>query len=422
MPKPNSKIVVVVESVDVNDSSGTKVNLAMIQNLKQLGYDVTALHYTLKEIQIEGVRCISVKERKTNLLFLLSRVQRVLYRWFKIDIGERVDRIFGFSFGFFNDSKSIAKAVKKLNPEDYSMVWTMSKGNSYRTHKAILMLPEWHSKWYACIHDPYPQQLYPRPYNYIPRGYREKRLYFREVMKKAKRLVLPSLMLKEWLQSYYPEMEGKSLILPHQVVNFGMSNMELPNYFDTNQFNILHAGNLLDYRDPKLVVEAFQIFLNKNPEAAKQSKLFFLGKKGAFTPYLQNKMKEIPQLYVSEGYVPFEQTYAMQQSASANIILEAKSEISPFLPGKFPHSVSAKVPIILVGPYYSECKRLLGPDYPYAFDFSDLDKMAEAFKTLFVLWETNAKKIPFNRPDLETYLSLNYFESLLEEGPNQLPV
>jgi hypothetical protein len=422
MPKSKSKILVVIESLDVNDSSGTKGRVALLHSLTQLGYDVTALHYTQKEIAMDGIRCIEAKELKDSLLFLLTRIQRLIHRWFKIDVGERIDRLFGFSFGFFNDTKSIAKAVKKLNPEDYLMVWTLSKGNSYRTHKAVLMLPEWHSKWYAYVHDPYPQQLYPRPYNFIPRGYREKRMFFLEVMKKAKRVVLPSLLLKEWLQSYYPDMEGKCLILPHQIVNYKMEEIVFPNYFDPGNFNLLHAGNLLDLRDPKPLVEAFEIFLERNPEAAKQSRLLFLGKAGAFASYLQHKMKEIPQLFASDGYVPFDETYAMQQSASANIILEAKSEISPFLPGKFPHSVSAKVPIILVGPYYSECKRLLGADYPYKFDFNDAEKMAEAFASLYTLWETHAKKIPFHRPDLDDYLSLNYVESLLEEGSGRQPV
>ncbi|RMA57980.1 glycosyltransferase family protein [Ulvibacter antarcticus] len=422
MSATKPKILAVVESIDVNDSSGTKVNMAMINSLRQLGYEVTCLHYTRKDIKINGIECIAAEERKASIFFILGRIQRLLFRWFKIQIGERVDRVLGFSFGFFNDSKSIENAIKKHSPKDFQMIWTLSKGNSYRTHRAVLSLPAWHDKWYSCVHDPYPQQLYPRPYNYIPRGYREKRRFFLKMTQKAKRIVLPSLVLKEWLQSYYPAMEGKSLIIPHQIVNFEMHAVDLPHYFNKDNFNLLHAGNLLDLRDPKPLVEAFELFLKKTPEAISDAKLLFLGGESVFTKYMLEQSKELPQLYVSNGYVAFEETYRMQQLAVVNIILEAKSEISPFLPGKFPHCITADAPILLVGPYYSECKRLLGNDYPYKFDFDEIEKIAATLKNLYNQWKLGSEKVRLNRPDLEKYLSLDYFKAVLEETQEYPPV
>ena len=52
MPEVKPKILVVVESLDVNDSSGTKGRVALINNLAKAGFDLDVLHYTQKEVQL----------------------------------------------------------------------------------------------------------------------------------------------------------------------------------------------------------------------------------------------------------------------------------------------------------------------------------------------------------------------------------
>ncbi len=412
------KVLVLCESLDENDSSGAKGRIGLLESFVQAGYEVTALHYSQKDIHINGVDCISVKERKDSILYILSRVQRLLYRWFKINISVLVDKLFGFSFGFFNDANSLAKIVSKYNPEAYQMIWTLSKGNSYRSHKAILSLPKWHQKWYAYVHDPYPQQLYPRPYNYVPYGYKKRRFFFRDITICAKRIVFPSLLLKEWMQSYFIDIEGKSLIIPHQLRTIDFSENDLPSYFDPTKFNLLHAGSLLDLRDPKPIIEAYEGFLENVPEAKENSSLVFIGKASVFSHYLLSKKESIPQLYVSDCYVPFKQVYAMQQLASVNIILEAKSEISPFLPGKFPHCIAANKPIFLIGPHYSECKRVLGNSYTHKFDFDDIGEMIKSMIKLYRMWQEDKKKLNLNRLDLENYLSSKYLKDIINDDFN----
>ncbi|MCB0447738.1 MAG: UDP-glycosyltransferase [Gelidibacter sp.] len=409
-------LLVVIESLNVDDSSGTKGRVAFIKSLAQAGYAVTVLHFTQKELQLEGVACHAVKEQKNNVVYLLSRVHRLLNRWFKIDITNTVDKLFGFSFGFFNDANSLKSAIKHYKPEAYDMLWTLSKGNSYRSHKAVLGLPEWHEKWYAYVHDPFPQQLYPRPYNYVPHGYRQQRLFFRDITLKAKRIVFPSLLLKEWMQSYYAAIEGKSLIIPHQSsIDIENSDMGFPDYFKVDRFNVLHAGNLLNLRNPKPIVEAYQLFLEHYPDAVDNSSLIFLGKPSMYDAYFSKQKNVTPSLYASDDYVPFNAVYAMQQAASVNVILEAKSEISPFLPGKFAHCVAANKPIVVVGPYYSECKRLLGDGYPYCFEFDAIERLASVFGNLYTKWKKEPDQLRLDRPDLITYLSVDYLKKTIEQ-------
>jgi len=151
------------------------------------------------------------------------------------------------------------------------------------------------------------------------------------------------------------------------------------------------------------------------PLAKEDTMFFFLGSKSVFHDFLYKKQQVMPQLYVSDGYVNFNDVFAMQRQVAVNIILEAKSEISPFLPGKFPHCVAANKPILVVGPYYSECKRLLGENYPYVFDFNEVDKIKESIKGLYLKWKENDHVLTLNRSDLEHYLSSDYLKEVIEK-------
>ena len=384
MIKASSKILIVSESLDVNANSAAKGRLAFINSFKSAGFNPEVYHYSQKEITIEGVKCTAIYESKFSVMCLLSRFHRLLLRWLKIDVGDFTSVLFGFSFGFFSDRNSIYKVLRKVDTEDYDMVWTFSQGSSFRSHAALLKLSKWHRKWFAFVHDPYPHHLYPRPYNYIEYGYKKKRYFFMDIIDKAHKIVFPSLLLKEWMESYYVNVKGKSIILPHPLVTAKIDG-QLPEYFDKRKFNLLHAGNLLNLRDPYPLVEAYQQFLNLKPEAKNDSALLFIGKKSIFQEYLKRKQSSIPQLHISPDYESFHKVYAMQQHTSINVILEAKSEISPFLPGKFPHCIAANKPILLIGPYYSECKRLLGNDYPFLFDFDEIEKLAKAIVNLYEL-------------------------------------
>ena len=407
------KILIITESLDVNANSAAKGRLAFINSFKLAGFNPDVYHYTQKKISIDGVKCTSIYESKFNTIYLLSRMHRLSLRWLKVDIGKVTNALFGFSFGFFNDRNSIYKTIKKVDIEQYNMVWTFSQGSSFRSHAALLKIPKWHHKWYAFVHDPYPHHLYPRPYNFIEYGYKKKRYFFMDITKKAHKIVFPSLLLKEWMESYYIDVKEKSIILPHPLVTTKSNQNQLPEYFDGKKFNILHAGNLLNLRDPFPMIEAFQQFLNIKPEAKNDSALLFIGKKSIFQDYLKLKQQSIAQLYVSDDYESFSWVYAMQQHTSVNVILEAKSEISPFLPGKFPHCVAANKPILLIGPHYSECKRLLGDDYPYLFDFDDIEKLTKALVELYEIWRQDANNLKLNRPDLLHYLSEDYVKDVL---------
>lgn len=410
------KILVVAESINIDDSSGSKANVALINNLVEVGFEVVVYHYTLKNIQLHGATCVQIPELKYSLFYILSRSQRLLQRHLKVKFSSFLEKIFGFSFTFFNDVNGIKKALieSQFQPD---LVLTLSKGASFRPHYAVLKLPKLHSRWMAYVHDPFPFHYYPRPYTWVESSYKQKEKFFHQVAEKAKYSAFPSQLLMEWMSSFFPNFSKTGVVIPHQNAKYNFQNLvdnfNFPNYFNVTKFNLLHAGNLMKQRSPKGLLEGYKLFLKKNPEANKESKLILLGPAAAHTDLLKEYQANTPELYVFNGKVAFDEVYRLQKNASVNIILESKSEISPFLPAKFPHCVEANAAIISLAPYYSEIRRLLGSDYPYWTEVDSAEKIALIIEELYYLWKQNPDNLQLNRSDLVAYLSADYLKKIM---------
>ena len=406
-------ILIVVDSIDINDSSGSKANVGIIKSLCHLGFNLKVYHYTRKNIDIPNVNCVSIPEKKENLKYFLSRGQRVFTRITKININPFIERLLGFSFTFFNDTDSIFDALAKENSFTPDLVITLSKGASFRPHYSLLKIKKWHSKWIAYIHDPYPFHHYPHPYNWTEPGYKRKELFFKKVSENAKHSAFPSLLLKNWMGVFYPQFLKSGIVIPHQHIPISIKNYtELP-FFDKRKFNILHAGNLMKQRSPICLLEGFKLFLKNNPLAKVNSRLLLIGPSEYYTIALKKYENEIKELYLSKGNVAYQEVAYMQQHASVNVILESKSNISPFLPGKFPHCIIANKPILLLGPHESESRRLLGNDYPYFSEVDDATKIAEIIERLYQKWNLDSTQLTLNRNDLMEYISPSQLADVL---------
>ncbi len=408
------KIVIISESINVNDSSCSKCNVALIQNLKECGYEVKVYHFTRKNIQLTNIECVEIEEIKYSFLYILSRLQRVIFRLFNLELHVFLENIFGFSFTFYNDINSIKKIIKNVKNDNPDLIFTLSKGTSFRPHYAMMSFPELYSKWVANIHDPFPFHFNPRPYNWVEPGYKQKEDFFMKLSENAKYSTFPSLLLKEWMGSYFPNFLKTGIVIPHQNANQDIPKTNLPDYFEQGKFTILHAGNMLKQRSPVGLIEGFMLFLQHNQDAVNHSKLLLIGPSEYHKETLVKYDKQVSQLFVYDGSVDFDIVYNLQKQVDVNIILESKAEISPFLPGKFPHCVEANKTIVSLSPYYSETKRLLGADYPYWSEIDDVDKIASMFTELYKLWKVNPDLLQINNPKLLDYLSINYLKNVIE--------
>lgn len=406
MPK---KILILVESIDIQDSSGSKANVALIRNLKKSGYNLKVYHYTRKDIQIEGINCVAIEEKRSGMLFFLSRTERYLRYIFNLHLNKALEDRFGFSFTLLNDRNSIVAALKKEVNFEPDLVLTLSKGGSFRPHHALLKCPQWHSKWMAYIHDPYPMHWYPPPYPWYEPGYKQKEQFMKSVAAKCAITAFPSRLLMEWMGLKNDDFQKKGIVIPHQIdhADRPMTPQELPEDISTNpgKFMVVHAGNLIRGREPFGLLEGFRQFLLKNHDARDRAELIFIGGKNYYSDVLKRFEDEVPQFKTSHKKLDFDTVQYLQQNASVNVILEAKSEISPFLPGKFPHCIKANKKILLLGPPRSESRRLLGINYPHWAEIDDAEKIALLLEGLFKTWQKNKEAIQLNRKDLEEYLS-----------------
>jgi hypothetical protein len=166
-------------------------------------------------------------------------------------------------------------------------------------------------------------------------------------------------------------------------------------------------------RSPEGLIQGFQLFLKNNPEAKENACLYLIGSSSYHEKMLTTYQKNIPELFVCLNNKPFDEVQFLQDNASVNIILESKSEISPFLPGKFPHCVEANKPILALGPYYSETRRLLGADYPYWSEVDDVENIAKLIGKLYFNY-IDEKENTLNRLDLESYLSIAYLKNQID--------
>lgn len=411
--RTTKKILVIAESINVEDSSGSKANVALIENLKEAGFHLKVYHYSRKEIQLESIECINIKEKRYGLDYFLSRFQRKIQHNSNLNLSKHLEPVFGFSFTFFNDTKSISKALIYENDADYDLILTLSKGASFRTHYAILKSPNFHSKWMAYIHDPYPFHFYPDPYNWDEPGYPKKIYFFNEMAKRCRWVAYPSMYLQEWMESHYREFRDKGVIIPHQLREDTRTAI-LPEYFDASKFNLLHAGNLMKQRPPYGLINGFSEFLRSNPKAKKDARLLLIGSASYHKEKLDQFDSQISELYLSDGVEKYTTVLNMQKEASVNIILESKAEFSPFLPGKFPHCMVAEKPILILGPKKSEVRRVLGDNYPYVAEADDMLKIAGLIEVLYQKWKSNSQELISHRNDIKYYLSASFLKKQID--------
>ena len=319
-----------------------------------------------------------------------------------------MEPVFGFSFTFFNDTKSIERKLKTINTIDFDIVLTLSKGASFRPHYSLLNLPELHGKWMAYIHDPYPFHYYPEPFNWSEPGYIHKIKFFHEVAQNCSWAAFPSLHLAHWMTKHYSDFQEKFLIIPHQKI-IDSFTAEIPNYFDINKLIFLHAGTLLPERDPDPLIQAFKKLMLNYPSAKENVRLMFIGNISEKFHDLREKHKGVKQI-IFKDYVAFEVVKRMQKLASVNIILESSAEASPFLPGKFPHCVAANKSILHLGPFKSEMMRLLGDEYAYHVEAGDVDRIASILERLYLKWQEDPKSLKLDRDDLQFYISEEYLK------------
>ena len=272
--------------------------------------------------------------------------------------------------------------------------------------------------WLANFHDPFPMSLYPEPYKASTnRIYKRQEKSTRDIIDKATFVSFPSLLLKEWMQSFFPNIKEKSIILPH----VGMKLNNLPDLLidhevqlEPNKFNILHAGTLLGPRNIKSLFTAFERFINYDDEIKKHAVLNVLGKIAKEQVEIIASNKENCNLNIITDRVSYKRSLKLTVDANVSLIIEADSDISPFMPGKLADLIFLEKPILALTPKNSETLRILGHNYPFTSRVNDEEQIFIKLLELWYLWKEQKLELP-EKNRLKDYVSAKRFNNEVEK-------
>ena len=163
-----------------------------------------------------------------------------------------------------DDVNSIKKQLKRIDLLKVDLILTLSKAASFRPHYAVNKLPYLHLKWMAYIHDPYPFSKYPKPYDWKEPGHKIKERFFNTLSKNAKYTAFPSLLLKEWMASFFNNFNNTGIIIPHQIISLNLKEQKPKIDFDSSKIiNILNKKIYPNMAKKLLNLESISLNLNK---------------------------------------------------------------------------------------------------------------------------------------------------------------
>lgn len=383
------KLLILAESLRINETSSGIVSSTFIQALSNAGHDITCFYPKTFEYPVswlEGVRLLEFNYLPQKKRFI-DRIPK---------IRALPTYIQGYSLDFKDKILQWRQLISAhLNEVQYDAIVVLGSGSEFIPHFAMQAI----RTSIPCVynfHDPFPWHVYPEPYKKpvsIPSLILQQRV--QRIIDRASLVSFPSEYLKQHMCRIFKNLVQKSLVLPHvgiRLENLPVSAEDSLLGLDKGKFNVLHAGSLLGPRNPRALIHAFIRFLQDDEAHQATSTLTIVGK-------IARENKDIMRLAeanirIIDDRVSYHRSLELMQEASVLLIIEAKADFSPFLPGKFSDYIVAQKSILALTPRRSEVIRLLGDDYPYWAILDDEDGIYSHIKALWMLWRSSQIKNP----------------------------
>lgn len=378
------KCLILAENLEVNRTSSGLRSHKQILLYRDIFSSVNVITSTEKKQlhTISEVNYHFLKSENTTRLGVINKIPKsvaVQNYLFGLDLHQKIS---------IENWKREIRLI--LTRESFDYVISLGSGASFLPAYAVYKLKgEFNFKHLMFIHDPYPLNQYPPPYqkkNSLP--YKSVAKLFGKVLKNADILSFPSLRLKEWMADFYPHLKQKSIIQPH----IGLTPAELKPYLQNSiknnlpdfpkGINIVHTGSLLGPRNPNFLIEALQQLFCNMPET---QDIFYLHIIGKINKTWHADMIVSNNVFVHSNRVSYLTSLEIQQKADILLIIEAAAEVSPFMPGKLADYLIAKKPILALTPKTSETARILGKDYALITNNGDTD---EIYNTLYIIYRS----------------------------------
>lgn len=377
-------ILILAESLRINETSSGIVSSTLIQKIRNLGFSVSVIYPKSFEYEVtwlDECRLLPFEIKKPSKGFL-QKVPKL--RALPVYLNRGVSAQFHLLVNSWKE-----QIVMECEKNQYDFILALGSGSEFSPHFALGEL-DIKTPFFVNIHDPFPFHNYPFPYKTkktVLSWFLEKR--FRKVLKKAKGVIFPSEKLKDHMAMIFPEIKGKSHIIPHISQNLDslpISEVDDEVNLDNNYLNIIHAGSLLGPRNPKHLLNAIYELESTEPELMKSVKFIFIGK-------LAREHKELTSnsalVQIIDKRVSYKKSLELIEQSSGVLVIEAISDFSPFMPGKLADIFLKEKPIIPLCPKNSEVMRIFG-DTRYHAELDNKDKIMQSIKKFISDVKTNS--------------------------------
>jgi glycosyltransferase involved in cell wall biosynthesis len=282
---------------------------------------------------------------------------------------------------------------KTITRERPDLVFVRGAGTGFEPQMAMAG-PGAAVPWVANYHDPFPISLYPEPYRrrfFMASAMQER--WNARIIEAADWVSFPSERLLRWmLRGKLAPCRGKGVVIPHIVGELPMA----PDYRaaatvvqEPDRFVILHAGSLLEPRQPWGLIEAFRRFAAKDPARSDKAELLFVGGINRFhkaDPRWAGAVRTQGVRFIEER-VTYAHSLELLRQAAVAVVLEAENAESPFFPAKLADCLLCRKPILALSPAESVASDILGAGYPYRCLASDSARIARILEELWSLWQ-----------------------------------
>lgn len=396
-------ILVITESLRINETSSGIVSSTFISALvTDKNIKVTCLYHKNFDYEISWFKDVTLsKIKKTKF-----KRDKFLYKIPKmIGMLTYVKGIHPKDKLAILDWKEGIKSAISL--KKYDLIITLGSGAEFQPHYAMLGV-DTKIPWLANFHDPYPMSVYPEPYR------KKKNLIFyhqekitKRITEKADYLSFPSLLLSNLMQEKYEFKDSKIVILPHVGIHLDNLPADVNDskvHLKDDKFNIVHAGTLLGPRKIDSFLKAYKLFIDSDIEKKIKSSFTIFGSVAPENFLSLKTDLESENFQIVTDRISYKKSLELLKIVDVALIVEAKTDFSPFMPGKLADLIFMEKTILVLGPTNSETLRILGKNYPYHSNSDDMNQILNCLHNLWDSWKKNNLDLP-NKKKLKDYIS-----------------
>ena len=389
------KILVLAEALNVDLTSEGICTVKFLYALSLQNHTIVCLHSDSKFVDYfnNTIQFRSIRNSKISFPNIFKKVSKFTDKILGTKISNFSFYAYGFSFQFLHDRLNWIYSIKKeLSIFTPDLIYVRSRGSSFRSLSAMVRVNT-KIPWIANYHDPFPLSQYPFPYTEISPWSSLQERENLKILKSASYVFTPSLRLKEWLLKFNDINPEKIFVQPHLKISLPslVNKLNTISKCDTQKLHLIHAGSLLGPRKPIYFFQAIESLIEEFPYLKDIIKVTFIGK--VMNDFSFEHLKNNNMLTIINSRLSYIETNVLCKQADVLLILEAISDVSPFLPGKLPDYLELRKPLFTLSPTNSEINRLLSKSEIYSCHTDDIACIKLNLLAIIEDWKCNKLRL-----------------------------